>query len=98
MPPMSWTSKWRISSLRFAISRQTAKASGRRSSRVAPSARRFLNSSVFARRSPRSEALDLALVLAAEDLVEQDVDHDAAVPTASLSILNYTAQRNSDSP
>src|SRR5207253_11128599 len=46
----------------------------------------------------RLEALELALVLAAEDLAEQDVDHGASVPTASSSILNCPAQRNSDSP
>src|SRR6266571_3278401 len=64
MPPMSWTSKWRISSLRFAISRQTAKASVRMSSSVAPSARRFLNSSAFARRSrSESRARDGSLAL-----------------------------------
>src|SRR5436309_865991 len=64
MPPMSWTSKWRISSLRFAISRQTAKASVRMSSSVTPSARRFLNSSAFARRSrSESRARDGSLAL-----------------------------------
>ena len=46
----------------------------------------------------RLESLELALVLAAEDLAEQDVDHGASVPTASSSILNCPAQRNSDSP
>ena len=36
MPPMSWTSKWRIFSARFPASRQTAKDSMSRSSTVAP--------------------------------------------------------------
>ena len=51
MPPMSWTSKWRMLSTRRPPSRTTAKASGSRSSRVAPFARRSRNSTVFPARS-----------------------------------------------
>ena len=46
---MSCTSKWRWPSVRLAASRTTAKASGSRSSRVSPLARRSRNSAVLAR-------------------------------------------------
>src|SRR5512139_3882642 len=52
MPPTSWTSKWRMCSVRLAASRTTAKASGSSDSSVAPSARRLRNSAVL----PRSSA------------------------------------------
>src|SRR5882724_3912162 len=54
MPPMSWTSKWRISTVRRAASRHTANASGRTSSSGSPPSIRFLNSSDFARRPASS--------------------------------------------
>src|SRR3712207_5620366 len=50
-PPMSCTRKCRWPRVRVAASRTTAKASGRRWSRVSPSSRRSLNSSVLARSS-----------------------------------------------
>src|SRR6266849_1781851 len=56
IPPMSWTSKWRISTVRRAASRHTAKASGRTSSSGSPPSIRFLNSSDFARRPASSSA------------------------------------------
>ncbi len=48
MPPMSCTSKWRISRARFPASRTTANASGRIWSSVSPFATRPLNSAVLA--------------------------------------------------
>ncbi len=48
MPPMSCTSKWRISRVRFDASRTTANASGSRSSSVSPLANRSRNSGVLA--------------------------------------------------
>src|SRR5882724_10909185 len=54
MPPISWTSKCRMPTVRRAASRQTAKASGRTSSSGSPSSMRFLNSSDFARRPASS--------------------------------------------
>src|SRR6188508_1780711 len=51
MPPMSWTSKCRIDRTRRPASRQTANASGSRSSSDAPWSSRFRNSPVIARRS-----------------------------------------------
>src|SRR5947199_7122728 len=50
MPPISWTSKCRIPTVRRAASRQTANASGRMSSRGSPPTILFLKSSDFARR------------------------------------------------
>src|SRR6266850_8079387 len=54
MPPISWTSKWRIPTVRRAASRHTAKASGRTPSRGSPPSMRFLNSSDFVRRAVSS--------------------------------------------
>src|SRR5881628_688195 len=54
MPPISWTSKWRIPTVRRAASRHTAKASGRTSSSGPSPSIRFLNSSDFARRAASS--------------------------------------------
>src|SRR5450759_1092157 len=51
-PPMICTSKWRLPSGRLLASRTAAKASGRRSSRVSPSARRLRKIAV----SPRSSS------------------------------------------
>ena len=48
MPPTNCTSKWRWPSVRLPASRTTAKASGSRSSSVAPSASRSRNSTVLA--------------------------------------------------
>src|SRR5918997_4200215 len=50
MPPMIWTSKGRIPRVRLEVSRTTANASGRRSSRVSPRPSLSRNSSVFAPR------------------------------------------------
>src|SRR6266850_666257 len=55
MPPISWTSKWRMPTVRRAASRHTANASVRTSSTVSLPASRFLNSSDFAR-SPASSS------------------------------------------
>src|SRR5439155_1137483 len=60
MPPISWTSKWRMPTVRRAASRQTAKASGRISSSGSPPSIRFLNSSDFARRPASSSGLSEA--------------------------------------
>src|SRR5437867_4090237 len=49
MPPINWTSKWRMPTVRLAASRQTANASVRTSSTVSLPASRFLNSSDLAR-------------------------------------------------
>src|SRR5262245_8501793 len=57
MPPISWTSKCRMPTVRRAASRQTAKASGRISSSSSPPSIRFLNSSDFARRPASSSGL-----------------------------------------
>src|SRR5215813_955159 len=59
MPPISCTSKWRMRRARLEASRTTAKASGRSSSSVAPSAWRFFSSSVLPR-SAGSESLAIA--------------------------------------
>src|SRR5438132_7190286 len=56
MPPISWTSKGRMPTLRRAASRATAKASGSSASTDSPASRRFLNSSVFARNSASPSA------------------------------------------
>src|SRR5260370_247552 len=56
MPRMSWTSKWRIRTVRRAASRQTANASGRSSSSGSPSVRRLRNSSDLARSPAASSA------------------------------------------
>src|SRR3712207_4300485 len=52
MPPMICTSKGRISKVRFEVSRTTANASGRMSSRVSPRPSLSRNSSVFALKAP----------------------------------------------
>src|SRR5262245_29120132 len=57
MPPISWTSKCRMPTVRRAASRQTAKASGRTSSSSSPPSIRFLNSSDFARRPASSSGV-----------------------------------------
>src|SRR5438105_3570871 len=56
MPPMSWTSKCRMLSVRRAASRHTAKASGSTSSTPSPSATRLRRSSVLPRRAASSRA------------------------------------------
>lgn len=48
-PPTTCTGKWRICSTRLAASRQAAKASGRMSSRLSPSASRFFSRGVISR-------------------------------------------------
>src|SRR5215470_6855050 len=60
MPPISWTSKCRMPTVRRAASRQTAKASGRTSSSSSPPSIRFLNSSDFARRPASSSGVSVA--------------------------------------
>src|SRR5215470_6007425 len=57
MPPISWTSKCRMPTVRRDASRQTAKASGRMSSSGSPPSIRFLNSSDFARRPASSSGV-----------------------------------------
>src|SRR3712207_6433787 len=52
MPPITCTSKGRIPRVRRAVSRTTANASGRMSSRVSPAFSLSRNSSVFARSAP----------------------------------------------
>src|SRR2546421_156338 len=56
MPPMSWTSKCRMLSVRRAASRHTAKASGSTSSTPSPSATRLRRLSVLPRRAASSRA------------------------------------------
>src|SRR5919204_1418607 len=56
MPPMSWTSKCRMLSVRRAASRHTANASGSTSSISPPSARPLRSSSVLPRRAASSRA------------------------------------------
>src|SRR5947209_5555096 len=56
MPPISWTSKGRMPTVRRAASRATANASGSSASTDPPASRRFLNSSVFARSSASPSA------------------------------------------
>src|SRR3989454_4771369 len=56
MPPISWTSKGRMPTVRRAASRATANASGSSASTDSPASRRFLNSSVFARTSASPSA------------------------------------------
>src|SRR2546422_802214 len=56
MPPISWTSKGRMPTVRRAASRATANASGSSASTDSPASRRFLNSSVFARSSASPSA------------------------------------------
>src|SRR2546427_6809302 len=77
MPPMSWTSKWRMPTLRRAASRQTAKASVRTSSTVSPPARRFLNSSDFARRAVSSSGWS---------------DGSSALMAATMGIIRLTSR------
>src|SRR5437667_460194 len=56
IPPISWTSKGRMPTVRRAASRATANASGSSASTDSPASRRFLNSSVFARSSASPSA------------------------------------------
>src|SRR5919198_1837796 len=56
MPPMSWTSKCRMLSVRRAASRHTANASGSTSSSSSPSTSRLRSSSVLLRRAASSRA------------------------------------------
>src|SRR5881397_41120 len=56
IPPISWTSKGRMPTVRRAASRATANASGGSASTDSPASRRFLNSSVFARSSASPSA------------------------------------------
>ncbi len=65
MPPISWTSKWRICSTRLPASRTTAKASGRIASSVSPAAMRSLNTAVFA----CSSASDSAAIAGSSALI-----------------------------
>src|SRR5918998_252782 len=59
MPPMIWTSKGRIPNVRLEVSRTTANASGRMSSRVSPRPSLSRNSSVFTLRAP-SESFSIS--------------------------------------
>ena len=63
MPPISWTSKWRIPSVRFIASRAIAKTSGRTSSRAAWSAAcsRLRRAFASSRRRSRSGWVQLVL-------------------------------------
>src|SRR6266571_2015998 len=84
MPPISWTSKWRIPTVRRAASRHTAKASGRTSSSVPSRSIRFLNS------------FDFALVLGPEDLFQQDVYHDVLIIQGAFADLAAPTARERD--
>ena len=84
MPPMSWTSKWRMPSTRREPSRTTAKASGSRSSSVSPAASRCLNCAVM----PTSLSSVSPCIFGSSALMRSTTDRYSAMYLSLLSPRN----------
>src|SRR5213083_2045158 len=99
MPPISWTSKGRMPTVRRAASRATANASGSSASTDSPASRRFLNSSVFARSSASPSAWTVGSTVGIMRLTSRS----CLVPKifrriASIITIDYGISRDSRPP